>query len=211
MKYDAWFQCVQGCERRHELNEIIYRCPKCGNLLEVKHDVDRLKTRSAAAWMSLFEKRYMRTAYPYGSGVWGKKELICPNIDNGNIVSTYEGGTNLFWAERLGKSIDVPDLWIKQCGISHTGSFKDLGMTVLVSMVKQIISEGKDIRAVICASTGDTSASLAAYAAAADIPAVILLPRAKVSMTQLIQPICNNALTLSLDTVLTGAWQSFKS
>ena len=204
MKYDAWFQCVQGCERRHELNEIIYRCPKCGSLLEVKHDVDRLKTRSAAAWMSLFEKRYMRTAYPYGSGVWGKKELICPNIDNGNIVSTYEGGTNLFWAERLGKSIDVPDLWIKQCGISHTGSFKDLGMTVLVSMVKQIISEGKDIRAVICASTGDTSASLAAYAAAADIPAVILLPRAKVSMTQLIQPICNNALTLSLDTDFDG-------
>ena len=146
----------------------------------------------------------MRTAYPYGSGVWGKKELICPNIDNGNIVSTYEGGTNLFWAERLGKSIDVPDLWIKQCGISHTGSFKDLGMTVLVSMVKQIISEGKDIRAVICASTGDTSASLAAYAAAADIPAVILLPRAKVSMTQLIQPICNNALTLSLDTDFDG-------
>ena len=204
MKYDAWFQCVQGCERRHELNEIIYRCPKCGSLLEVKHDVDRLKTRSAAAWMSLFEKRYMRTAYPYGSGVWGKKELICPNIDNGNIVSPYEGGTNLFWAERLGKSIDVPDLWIKQCGISHTGSFKDLGMTVLVSMVKQIISEGKDIRAVICASTGDTSASLAAYAAAADIPAVILLPRAKVSMTQLIQPICNNALTLSLDTDFDG-------
>ena len=204
MKYDAWFQCVQGCERRHELNEIIYRCPKCGSLLEVKHDVDRLKTQSAAAWMSLFEKRYMRTAYPYGSGVWGKKELICPNIDNGNIVSTYEGGTNLFWAERLGKSIDVPNLWIKQCGISHTGSFKDLGMTVLVSMVKQIISEGKDIRAVICASTGDTSASLAAYAAAADIPAVILLPRAKVSMTQLIQPICNNALTLSLDTDFDG-------
>jgi len=154
--------------------------------------------------MSLFEKRYMRTAYPYGSGVWGKKELICPNIDNENIVSAYEGGTNLFWAERLGESINVPDLWIKQCGISHTGSFKDLGMTVLVSMVKQIISEGKDIRAVICASTGDTSASLAAYAAAAGIPAVILLPRAKVSMTQLIQPICNNALTLSLDTDFDG-------
>ena len=77
-------------------------------------------------------------------------------------------------------------------------------MTVLVSMVKQIISEGKDIRAVICASTGDTSASLAAYAAAAGIPAVILLPRAKVSMTQLIQPICNNALTLSLDTDFDG-------
>ena len=125
-------------------------------------------------------------------------------VDNENIVSMYEGGSNLFKAERLGKEIGIRDLWIKQCGNSHTGSFKDLGMTVLVSMVEQIISEGKDIRAVICASTGDTSASLAAYTAAAGIPAVILLPRAKVSMTQLIQPICNNALTLSLDTDFDG-------
>ena len=115
-----------------------------------------------------------------------------------------EGGTNLFWAERFGKQIGVADLWIKQCGNSHTGSFKDLGMTVLMSMVKQIITNGADIRAVLCASSGDTSAALAAYAAAAGIPAIILLPQAKVSPAQLIQPLANGAITLSLKTDFDG-------
>ncbi|MGD2165224.1 MAG: threonine synthase, partial [Anaerolineae bacterium] len=90
------------------------------------------------------------------------------------------------------------------CGNSHTGSFKDLGMTVLVSVVKQMLADGKPIRAVACASTGDTSAALAAYAAAAGIPAVILLPRGKVSTAQLVQPIANDALVLALDTDFDG-------
>ncbi len=98
----------------------------------------------------------------------------------------------------------MPDLWIKQCGVSHTGSFKDLGMTVLVSVVKQMISEGRPIRAVACASTGDTSAALAAYGAAAGIPVVVLLPRGKVSTAQLVQPLANGALVLALDTDFDG-------
>lgn len=204
MNYNAWFQCSEGCNETYPLTEIIYRCKDCDGLLEVRHDIDTLKLRSADDWKYLFEQRYMRTKYPYGSGVWGKKELVCPNIDNDNIISMYEGGTNLFWAERLGKQLGVADLWIKQCGNSHTGSFKDLGMTVLVSMVKQILSEGRDIRAVMCASTGDTSAALAAYASAAGIPAIILLPKEKVTREQLIQPIANGALTLSLETDFDG-------
>ena len=98
-----------------------------------------------------------------------------------NVVSLYEGGTNLFWAERFGKVIGVEDLWIKLCGNTHSGSFKDLGMTVLVSQVKQMISEGAPIKAVACASTGDTSAALATYCAAAGIPSIVLLPRGKIS------------------------------
>jgi threonine synthase len=164
----------------------------------------QLRKRHAKSWIELFEKRYMRTIFPYGSGVWGKKELVCPNVEDKNVISMYEGGTNLFWAERFGSEIGLSDLWIKQCGNSHTGSFKDLGMTVLVSMVNQMLSEGKPIQAVICASTGDTSAALSAYAAAAGIPAVILLPRAKVSTTQLIQPIANGALTLAVNTDFDG-------
>lgn len=204
MEYHAWFQCSEGCDEKYPLNEVIYRCQQCNGLLEVKHDIDLLRRRSGAAWKKLFNERYMRTQYPYGSGVWGKKELVCPNIDDENIVSMYEGGTNLFWAERFGKEIGLSNLWIKQCGNSHTGSFKDLGMTVLVSMVKQVVKRGGDIRVVMCASTGDTSASLAAYAAAAGIPAVILLPRDKVSHAQLIQPIANGAITLALDTDFDG-------
>ena len=159
---NAWFECINGCPKRFSLFEVIYRCPTCGDLLDVVHDIGELKRRSPAAWMKLFDERNRRNDYPYGSGVWGKKEWVVPFLDDANVVSTYEGGTNLLWAERYGKIRGVPDLWVKQCGNSHTGSFKDLGMTVLVSVVKQMIADGKVIRVVACASTGDTSASLAA-------------------------------------------------
>lgn len=204
MPYRAWFQCISGCDEKYELNEVVYQCKKCGDLLEVKHDIDRLRRHSSDHWKKLFDERYRRTRWPYGSSVWGKKEFVCPSVANENVVSLYEGGSNLFWAERLGKELGLEDLWIKQCGNAHTGSFKDLGMTVLVSMVKQMIAEGKKIPAVACASTGDTSAALAAYCAAAGIPAIVFLPKNKVSNAQLIQPIANGALTLSIDTDFDG-------
>ena len=207
MSYKAWFQCSSGCDERYELNEVIYNCKKCGGLLEVRHDIEKLKHRGPESWMRLFDERNRRTKWPFGSAVWGKKEMVCPNVDNDNVISLYEGGSNLFWAERLGNIIGTEDLWIKQCGNSHTGSFKDLGMTVLVSMVKQMISEGKNIMGVACASTGDTSAALSAYSAAAGIPAIVFLPKDKVSTAQLIQPIANGALTLSLDTDFDGCME----
>jgi threonine synthase len=122
----------------------------------------------------------------------------------------FEGNTNLFWAERLGKQLGVPEIWIKLCGNSHTGSFKDLGMTVLVSVVKQMIAEGIAVKAVACASTGDTSAALAAYAAYAGIPAIIFLPAGKVSTAQLIQPVANGAHVLALDTDFDGCMKIVK-
>ena len=204
MKYDAWFRDAETATGRWELDEIIYRSPS-GGLLEVAHDLTALKSRSPSAWMKLWESRYKRTQWPFSSGVWGKKEMVLPTIPDEHIVSLDEGGTNLFWAERFGKELGVNDLWVKQCGVSHTGSFKDLGMTVLVSQVNHIIKSGKhDILGVACASTGDTSAALAAYCAAAGIISVVLLPRGKISPAQLIQPIANNALTLALDTDFDG-------
>jgi threonine synthase len=205
MSYRAWFQCIAPeCGERFPLNEVVYRCTRCQNLLEVRHDVEALKKRSAASWMRLFDERYKTGQWPYGSAIWGKKEWVLPEIDNENIVSNYEGATNLFWTERFGKVIGLPDLWVKQCGISHTGSFKDLGMTVLVSQVKQMIADGREIRAVACASTGDTSAALASYCAAAGIPSIVFLPKNKVSLAQLIQPVSNGSLVLSLDTDFDG-------
>ena len=158
----------------------------------------------------MFDDRYQRNTWPYGSGVWGKKEWVCPLIDDENIISFYEGGTNLFWANRLGRELGIGELWIKQCGNSHTGSFKDLGMTVLVSAAQQMMADGKKLRAVACASTGDTSAALAAYAAAADIPAIVFLPREKVSVAQLIQPITNGAVVLAIDTDFDGCMRIVK-
>jgi threonine synthase len=195
----AVFRCIAGCHGDHALDEIIYKCPKCGDLLEVVHDLEGLKKRSAAAWIKLFDERYQRTHWPYGSGVWGKKEWVQPHVQDENVVSMMEGGTNLLWADRYGKQLGLTDLWIKQCGVSHTGSFKDLGMTVLVSTVKQMVADGKNVHAVACASTGDTSAALAAYAAAAGIHAMVILPRGKVSTAQLVQPLANGATVLAID------------
>ncbi len=205
MGYKAWFQCInQQCRERYPLNSIIYRCRTCGSLLEVQHDHNALICRGPGEWKKLFEDRYKSTEWPYGSGVWGKKEWVLPQVHNDNVVSLYEGGTNLLWAERFGRMVGLENLWIKLCGNSHSGSFKDLGMTVLVSNVKQMISEGAPIKAVACASTGDTSAALAVYCAAAGIQSIVLLPKGKISIAQLIQPIANGSLVLSLDTDFDG-------
>lgn len=200
----AVFRCFRGCEGEWSIYDVIYTCPTCGGLLEVHHDLEALRQRSPQQWKDLMSSRVGATSWPYGSGVWGKKEWVVPDLDDENVVSMYEGNSNLFWAERLGKQIGLSDLWVKLCGNSHTGSFKDLGMTVLVSVVKEMMERGTSVEAVACASTGDTSAALAAYAAAAGIPAIIFLPEGKVSPAQLIQPIANGAHVLALDTDFDG-------
>jgi len=207
MPYSAAFRCVAGCPGTYPISQVIYRCPTCDGLLEVAHDIAALKDRSGAAWMKLFEQRYKTTQWPFGSGVWGKKEWVMPGLRDENIVSMDEGGSNLFWAERYGKSLGLDELWIKLCGNSHTGSFKDLGMTVLVSVVRQMIRDGQPIRAIACASTGDTSAALAAYCAAAGIRSVVLLPKGKISTAQLVQPLANGALVCALDTDFDGCME----
>jgi threonine synthase len=187
----------------HSLDEVLYRDAE-GGLLDVEHDMDALRQKTAAEWKALFEARSGSHAWPYASGIWGKKEWVLPGIADEDIVSLNEGWTNLFYAKRLGEQLGLKDLWVKLCGNSHTGSFKDLGMTVLVSQVNRMRKMGVPIRAVACASTGDTSAALAAYCAAAGIPSVVFLPGGKISVAQLIQPISNGSIVLSLDTDFDG-------
>ncbi|HET8724344.1 MAG TPA: pyridoxal-phosphate dependent enzyme, partial [Anaeromyxobacteraceae bacterium] len=167
--FSAWFRCAEGCDYRAPLTEVVYRCPHCQGLLEVEHDLDALRRRSGAEWKQLFESRFRGGDWPFGSGVWGKKEWIYPQLAAENVVSMYEGGTPLLRLDRYAREIGLRDVWLKECGVTHTGSFKDLGMTVLVSAVKEMRARGVPIRAVACASTGDTSAALAAYCAAAGI------------------------------------------
>jgi len=202
--YSAWFQCINDCPDRIPLTEIIYRCPNCGDLLEVRHDMNSLQTTSPQKWQERFASRLQSLTGTGASGVWSKHEWVCPQVATENIVTIGEGRTPLFHMPRLTEETGIRDLWVKLCGNSHTGSFKDLGMTVLVSMVKQMIAGGQDIKAVACASTGDTSAALAAYCAKAGIPSVVLLPKGKISTAQLIQPIANGTLTLALDTDFDG-------
>ena len=157
-QHRAWFESLHDPSERYALDEVVYT-DRDGGLLQVVHDMDALKRTSGNRWKELFESRQHKSEWPYGSGVWGKKEWVLPEVEPDNVVSMYEGNTNLFWARRLGAQLGLEDLWLKLCGNTHTGSFKDLGMTVLVSVVNQMIKTGKDVRAVACASTGDTCAS----------------------------------------------------
>ncbi|ABS26281.1 threonine synthase [Anaeromyxobacter sp. Fw109-5] len=200
----AWFRCAEGCDFRAELVDVVYECPRCGGLLEVEHDRAALAARSGDEWRALFDGRFKLGAWPYGSGVWGKKEWVYPQLATENVVSMYEGGSPLLRVDRYARELGLEDVWVKECGVTHTGSFKDLGMTVLVSAVKEMRARGREVRAVACASTGDTSAALSAYCAAAGIPSVVLLPRGKISTAQLVQPISNGALVLELDTDFDG-------
>ena len=113
--------------------------------------------------------------------------------------------TPLYPARRLAAELGFGELLVKQCGTTHTGSFKDLGMTVLVSVVNHAMRTGAlSVRAIACASTGDTSAALAAYGAAAGLPVVVLLPRGMVSVAQLVQPLAHGAKVLALETDFDG-------
>ncbi|XP_068332524.1 threonine synthase, chloroplastic-like [Pyrus communis] len=188
----------------YSLDEIVYRS-QSGGLLDVQHDMDALRKFDGAYWRRLFDSRVGKTTWPYGSGVWSKKEWVLPEIDDDDIVSAFEGNSNLFWAERFGKQfLGMNDLWVKHCGISHTGSFKDLGMTVLISQVNRLRKLNRPVVGVGCASTGDTSAALSAYCAAAGIPSIVFLPANKISMAQLVQPIANGAFVLSINTDFDG-------
>ncbi|KAF3326643.1 threonine synthase [Carex littledalei] len=210
-EFSAWYEPFplneEDPNEKYSLDEIVYRS-KSGGLLDVKHDMAALAQYPGSYWRELFDSRVGRTTWPYGSGVWSKKEFVLPSISPDQIVSLFEGNSNLFWAEKLGKEHlgGMPDLWVKHCGISHTGSFKDLGMTVLVSQVNRLRKAplSRPIAGVGCASTGDTSAALSAYCAAAGIPAIVFLPADRISIAQLIQPVSNGATVLSLDTDFDG-------
>ncbi|KAM0899575.1 hypothetical protein ACQ4PT_021241 [Festuca glaucescens] len=210
--FSAWYEPFPPASdgdpnERYSLDDVVYRSTS-GGLLDVRHDMDALARFPGSYWRDLFDSRVGRTTWPYGSGVWSKKEFVLPEIDSDHIVSLFEGNSNLFWAERLGRDHlgGMNDLWVKQCGISHTGSFKDLGMTALVSQVNRLRRAplSRPINGVGCASTGDTSAALSAYCAAAGIPAIVFLPADRISLQQLIQPIANGATVLSLDTDFDG-------
>ena len=198
-KFRAWFECFAGCGTRLPLEDIVYRCPSCNSLLEVRHDIDALRAVTPVSWKELLASRLVSDG-----GVWSQRELVLPIADDEDIISLGEGNTPMLASPRMARALGVREIFVKQCGTSHTGSFKDLGMTVLVSMVNRIRTR---VRAVACASTGDTSAALAAYCAAAGIPSIVFLPRGKVSLPQLIQPISNGALTLSLDTDFDGCME----
>lgn len=202
--FHAEFKNINGSDT-YPLTDVIYRSKLDGSLLEVSHDRKALAEKSPEEWKRLFAERRMSFAPADLSGIWSKREMVLPEIPEEDIVTMQEGWSPLFDATQLAKELGLKRLYVKLCGNSHTGSFKDLGMTVLVSQVNHIIKKGiHPIDAVACASTGDTSAALSAYCAKAGIPSIVFLPAGKTSTAQLIQPISNGSIVLALDTDFDG-------
>ncbi len=187
-------RCI-GCGREYPLREIRYECDACHDLLEVAHDLERLRgERTAAAWRALFDERLAARGGPHTSGVWRYHELILPDLPLDRIVTKPEGNTNLYRSPRLEEISGTAAVYVKHEGENPTLSFKDRGMTAGVSFARHL-----GVQAVACASTGDTSAAMAAYAAQVEsLRGVVVLPAGKVSLEQLSQPIASGCLTLSL-------------
>jgi len=200
--FHAEFKSIGGKDT-YPLSSVVYR-GKDGSLLEVCHNRSAWKSLSPEEWKNLFNRRRCSFAPEDLSGIWSKRELVLPELPVEDIVTLQEGWTPLFNAQKLAKEIDIKSLHVKLCGNSHSGSFKDLGMTVLVSQVNHLIKKGVAIKAVACASTGDTSAALSAYCARAGIPSIVFLPAGKISVAQLVQPISNGSIVLALDTDFDG-------
>jgi threonine synthase len=169
----------------------------------VQHNLQNRTQRSAEAWKNLFQTRMTGAPGPDGSGVWRYREWVLPHIPEQHLVTLGEGASPLVRTTRLNNTWGL-DMLIKQCGHTHSGSFKDLGMTALVSQVNHMKLSGQPIEAIVCASTGDTSAALAAYGAAAGIRTVVLLPKNKISVAQAVQPLAHGARVVSIDTDFDG-------
>jgi len=131
---------------------------------------------------------------PYSSGVWRYKELVYPGIDDDSIVSRMEGNTNLYELPRVAAFAGVDTLFLKHEGENPTGSFKDRGMTTGVTQARILGMER-----VACASTGNTSASMASYAARADMQGIIFLQNQQIALGKLAQGIAYGATCLQID------------
>jgi threonine synthase len=192
----SWLECI-ACQQRYETHRDRFRCT-CGDLLTVRHDLERIGSRHGDL-RALFDGRLAQMGLPYVSGVWRYHELILPDLPAASIVSLPEGNTPLYRRSAVESYVGVAELYLKHEGENPTLSFKDRGMTAGVSWASHV-----GARRVACASTGDTSAAMACYAAAAGLPAAVLLPDDKVSVEQLAQPICYGARVLALRTDFDG-------
>jgi threonine synthase len=173
-------RCIE-CGRPSEMDRPSYACPKCGNLLEVKLDLVRSKEMLAKAGHL---KRPL--------SVWRYRELI-PVDPKSPVFTLQEGGTPLLKCDQLGAELGLRNLRIKFEGTNPTGSFKDRGMTVGITKAKEL-----GMKVVSCASTGNTSASLAAYAGLASVKCVVLIPEGKVALGKLAQAMMHGALIVSV-------------
>ncbi len=169
----AWHYRLRcfNCHTEYLPQTTNHACRKCGGLLEISFDISSKKI----PWKNR------------SPGVWKYREIL-PLDDERFITSLYEGGTGLHHCQRLGRELGLKNLYVKNEGENPTGSFKDRGMTVAVSKARELRK-----RRMVCASTGNTAASLAAYSAKAGLECIVFVPAGKVARGKMLQVIIHGA------------------
>ena len=200
----AFLQCVdETCHRRYSLEVREYRCDACGGLLEVDYEIAGL---DRAGLLALWQQRKSSAVIEDQSGVWRFREML-PFVAAGrSVVTLAEGNTPLVEAPRAGEWAGGVRLTVKHQGANPTGSFKDLGMTACVTQ-GAILGSG----VVACASTGNTSASMSAYAVRAGMKALVFVPAGKITAAKLAQALEFGATVIELDGNFDQAFQFLRS
>ncbi|MFQ6094662.1 MAG: threonine synthase [Candidatus Bathyarchaeia archaeon] len=177
---DSYYLVCIGCGMEYGPEEVIYTCRECGDLLSIEYYESQIPSNLS----DILRSRHL--------SVWRYRELL-PIKEETKIVTLGEGGTALNRCLRLSEKLGLEEVYVKNEGENPTGSFKDRGMTVGVTKALEL-----GMRRVACASTGNTSASLAAYAAKAGLECIVLIPSGKVAFGKLVQAIIHGARVLQI-------------
>jgi threonine synthase len=194
---DYRFRCIH-CGDLSDNASQNFRCAKCGDLLEITYPQWKTSVPDAASLKQTWRERRLSSKSVDQSGVWRFRDLL-PPISDEQVVTLREGNTPLYVLPQCSRITGVKRLFAKHQGMNPTGSFKDTGMTVAATFAKQA-----GLRWVACASTGNTSASMAAYAARGAMRSLVLVPEGKISWSKLSQALDYGAVTCQLRTDFDG-------
>jgi threonine synthase len=197
------FRCI-ACGDLSEVASQHFRCSRCSDLLEISDPrwnkaAENSAALDAASLKSIWKQRRLSLLPVDLSGVWRFRELLPAVEDQQHVTTLREGNTPLYELPQCARISGVPHLFAKHQGMNPTGSFKDTGMTVAASFARQA-----GFRWVACASTGNTSASMAAYAARGGMRSLVLVPEGKISWSKLSQALDYGAVTCQLRTDFDG-------
>jgi threonine synthase len=192
------FRCI-ACGDLSDAASQDFRCGHCGDLLEITYPAWKETKPDAAKLKSTLQKRRLSSSPVDLSGVWRYRDLLPALDDEQQVITLREGNTPLYELPQCARVAGVPGLFAKHQGMNPTGSFKDTGMTVAATFARRA-----GFRWVACASTGNTSASMAAYAARGGMRGLVLVPEGKISWSKLSQALDYGAVTCQLRTDFDG-------
>jgi threonine synthase len=192
------FRCI-ACDDLSDSASQNFRCPHCGDLLEITYPRWKEARLEAQNLKDTWGERRLSQSAIDQSGVWRFRELLPTLAGDDHVITLREGNTPLYELPQCARSIGVPRLFAKHQGLNPTGSFKDAGMTVAATFARVA-----GFRWVACASTGNTSASMAAYAARGGMRSLVLVPEGKISWSKLSQALDYGAVTCQLRTDFDG-------